>query len=635
MERIDEEIYRLKHLINLEKRDDFLMYQEFIKNSTLEQRRYRGICWQPLKIIDSGYGVGDYPYLEIERTKNLGASHQFSAGKMVSIYLVNGDGEYDSVNGTVYWVEKNKMKVILNADDFPGWVHHGSIGVNLLFDEKTYKEMDRALEALLDKENKRCRELLGKSIGVSELSFSKSENIEIPTLNDSQNNALNQVIASNDIAVVHGPPGTGKTTTMVQVISQLVKREKQVLVCAPSNAACDLLAEKLSEKELNVVRIGNLSRIDPEILQLTLEDQISGHARAKEIKQVKRKAVELRSLAGKYKRNFGKSEREQRKLLYREAKAYANEAVELENFVIEDILETCDVICTTLVGSNHKYLKGRLFKTVVIDEAAQSLEPACWIPILKAEKVVLAGDPHQLPPTVKSREAQKEGLDITLIEKCLQNQPEVSLLTTQYRMNSAIMEFSNRQFYAGQLMAHESVANHTLNALSNFNTTPVHFIDTAGTGFQEESNSESRSLENKGEQELVKKLLEDLVNDTEFEQSTSIGVISPYKNQVIALNDLIIEEFTSSYDVTINTIDSFQGQERDVIIISMVRSNDTGEIGFLSDLRRMNVAMTRAKKKLIIIGDSATLASNEFFNNFLSYTEESGTYQSAFELIYD
>ncbi len=634
MDRIDQEIIRLKELIALEKKDDFLMYQQFIQNSTLEQRRFKGVCWQPLKISDSGYGVGDYPYLVVERTKFLGHPHQFSSGKMVSVYLVNGDSEYDSVSGTIHWSEKNSMKIILSTDDFPGWVHTSSIGVNLLFDEKSYKEMDKALEKLLDKENKRTRELMDKSLGNSDLLFNKTPFFEVPELNESQNFAMNQVLSSEDIAIVHGPPGTGKTTTLVETIHQLIKREKQVLVCAPSNAACDLLAEKLSKKGLNTLRIGNLSRIDPEILELTIEEKISLHDRAKEIKHVKRKATELRNMAQKYKRNFGHSEREQRKLMLREAKSMANEATELENFVIEDLIDKAQVICTTLVGANHKYLQGMLFKTVVIDEAAQALEPACWIPILKAEKFVLAGDPFQLPPTIKSTEARKQGLEITLIEKCLQNQTEVSLLKTQYRMNTQIMEFSNRQFYAGLLQAHESVANHKLENLSLYSIESIEFLDTAGTGFNEEESTESRSLENKGEIELLQKHLNVLLSDPNFDLNTSIGIISPYKAQVLSLQNYFGDELKTSYNVDINTIDSFQGQERDVIYISLVRSNEQGTIGFLSDLRRMNVAMTRAKKKLVIIGDSATLGNHKFYQDLLNYIEEIQAYKSAFEFLY-
>lgn len=635
MEKIDEEIYRLKHLINLEKRDDFLQYSEFIKNSTLEQRRYKGICWQPLKIIESGFGLGDYPYIIVERTKFIDTPHQFSGGKMVSIYLVNGDGEYDSVNGTVHWAEKNKLKVTLNSNDFPDWVHKHSIGINLLFDEKSFKEMNSALDSLLNKENKRARELMGKSIGISDLHFHKETIFEVPSLNDSQNHAMNQVISSQDFAIIHGPPGTGKTTSLVETINQLIKRENQVLVCAPSNSACDLLAEKLHSKGLLTIRLGNLSRIDPEIVELTLEEKIGSHERAKEIKNAKRKALELRNMASKYKRNFGKSERDQRRLMYKEAKAYANDAVELENYVIEDLLENAAVICTTLVGANHKYLRGRLFKTVVIDESAQALEPASWIPILKAEKVVLAGDPFQLPPTVKSEEARKEGLDVTLIEKCIRNQPEVSLLSTQYRMNNDIMGFSNRQFYAGELEAHESVATQKLEELEQYDSTPIEFIDTAGTGFNEEQSSESRSLENPGEKELLFKHVKSLLNDKKFNLVTSIGIISPYKAQVLSMQEALTEEELSSYDITVNTIDSFQGQERDVIYISLVRSNEEGTIGFLSDLRRMNVALTRAKKKLVIIGDSATLGGHKFYGDFLQYVEKNGVYKSAFEYIYD
>lgn len=634
MERIEEEVYRLKHLMNLEKRDDFKMYNEFIKNSTLEQRRFKGVCWQPLKILEIGYGTGDYPYLVVERTKHIDVPHQFSSGKLVSLYLVNGDGQYDQLQATIHWAEKNKLKITLNQHDLPDWVRHSSIGINLLFDEKSYKEMDYALDALLNKDNKRARELFGKSIGLSDLGFHKAHDFEVPFLNTSQNQAMNQVLKAQDIAVIHGPPGTGKTTTLVETVFQLVKIEGPVLVCAPSNAACDLMAQKLHQRGLNTLRIGNPSRVDPETLSLTLDEQIATHDRAKDIKNARKKAVELRNMASKYKRNFGHSEREQRKMMYREAKQCANEAIELENYVIDDLLDKAEVICTTLVGANHRKMYGMQFKTVVIDEAAQSLEAACWIPILKADKVVLAGDPFQLPPTVKSTEAQKEGLDVTLIEKCIAHHPEVSLLTTQYRMNTQIMEFSNRQFYAGELVAHESVAHHTLEGLVAYSNQPLLFLDTAGTGFEEQQSQESRSLENPGEMELLEKHLKTLLSDPHFDLHTSIGIISPYKAQVLAMQEYFEDELLTSYDITINTIDSFQGQERDVIYISMVRSNDSGQIGFLSDLRRMNVAMTRAKKKLVILGDSGTLCNHKFYQDFMKYTEETNTYQSAFEVIY-
>lgn len=634
MNRIDTEIKKLKNLLDLERKEEYALYDEFIKASSLEERRRRGLCWQPLKIIDQGHGLGDYPYIVVERTKFTHVPHQFSAGKMVSLYPVDSTIESWTLTGTIHWADKNSIKIILNTDDFPDWVLRSSLGVNFLFDEKSYKEMDRALEQLLREENKRPRELFDKSRGNGELLFEKTISFNIPNLNGAQNEALNRVMAARDMAIIHGPPGTGKTTTLVETIIQLVKNEKQILVCAPSNTACDLLAEKLSRKGLETLRMGNLSRIDPEILELTLEKKVSNHEQAKEIKKLKRKIRELRSSAGKYKRNFGQAERTERRSLYREAKDMAREATTLENYVIRDLLDRSQVICTTLVGARHRYLEERHFKTVVIDEAAQALEPACWIPILKSDKVVLAGDPFQLPPTVKSLQAQKEGLPITLMEKSIQCQPDVSFLNTQYRMNTQIMDFSNRQFYKGQLIAHKSVAQHTLTPKDTYSTAPLEFIDTAGTGYQEETPPGSSSFENKGEQELIEQHLGFLLNDSNFDTNTTIGIISPYKAQVIALQTYFNGKIPPGCNISINTVDAFQGQERDVIYISLVRSNNDGNIGFLSDLRRMNVAMTRAKKKLVILGDSATLTRDKFYLDFFNYAEETGAYKSAFELMY-
>ena len=369
------------------------------------------------------------------------------------------------------------------------------------------------------------------------------------------------------------------------------------------------------------MRIGNISRIDDNIVGHTLEGLIPTYPEAKDIKRIKKEADEYRRMAFKYKRNFGKLEREQRKMLHREAKARANDAVELEDYLISKILEQAQVITCTLVGSVNRYIKHRNYSTVIIDEAAQALEPATWIPIIKADKVVLAGDPYQLPPTVKSREAAQGGLTTTLIEKCVARLPRVNLLDTQYRMNASIMGFSNQFFYEGKLKAHDSVVD------GKIDDQVLEFIDTAGTGFQEELNDENVSLSNTGEAKILRQHLEEFIT---INPDVSVGVISPYKQQTILLQEMM-GDLTTQFDLTINTIDSFQGQERDVIYISLVRSNDELTIGFLSDYRRMNVAMTRARKKLIIIGDSATIASDTFYQQFMDYVEQHGTYRTAWE----
>lgn len=626
MNRTQEEIVRLLETLKEEKKHDRESYEQRLLNSSHSNRVARGLSWQPLNIKDSGYGLGDYPFLVVERTKHKGKEHKFSGGKSVTLYLVNGDSQYENILGTINWVDKDSMKIVFNCDDLPDWIYHGSIGVNLSFDEKSYKEMEVALNTLLDAKNNRISELSQIILGHTDsLKPEPANYLTIPTLNESQNKAVQVISECRDVVAVHGPPGTGKTTTLVEAIKVLSKKYKNILVTAPSNTATDLLTEKIARRGLNVVRIGNISRVDEDVLSHTLEFSIAEHSRAKEIKKLKLQANEYRKMASKYKRNFGKAERDQRRLLYKEAKSLAREAVDLEEYIIDDVLDKADVITCTLVGANNRYLKDRLFPICIIDEAAQALEPASWIPILKSDKVVLAGDPFQLPPTVKSEAGRKNGLEHTLLEKVIERTEHVQLLDTQYRMNEVIMGFSNQQFYFNELKADESVKKETLE-LSE--PKPLQFIDTAGCGFEEKQNEESLSLFNPEEATILKNNLEVLLLEN---TSLNIGVISPYKAQVLYLKEFLGEEFLSSYDITLNTIDSFQGQEKDLIYISMVRSNDNKEIGFLQDTRRMNVAMTRAKKKLIIVGDSATLSNHKFYNKFLDYCEENNAYHTAWE----
>ena len=411
-----------------------------------------------------------------------------------------------------------------------------------------------------------------------------------------------------------------------QLYSQYVNatmRKPHILFCAPSNAAVDLLTEKLAEKGLSVIRIGNLSRIDENVLSHTLEQLISKHPQFKEVKKARKDAQELRKMATQYKRNFGKEERQQRNLLLQEAKNIAKHGIQTENYIIESLLENAQVITATLVGSNHHYIEHLKFKTIFIDEAAQALEPATWIPILKAEKVILAGDPFQLPPTVKSDIAARKGFAISLMEHGIEHLENVSLLNTQYRMNELIMNFSNQQFYKGKLKADDTVKNHQI-----FEEFPIEFIDTAGCSFDEKSVENSSSLHNPEECSLIQKHL------TSLEEKHSltdflIGIISPYKGQV----EYLKTQFSPQGNISINTIDSFQGQEKDIIYISLVRSNLDAQIGFLKDYRRMNVAMTRAKKKLVIIGDSATLGADKFYADLLDYCEKIGAYRTAWEFL--
>lgn len=623
------EIQKLIDLLEKEKSEDQELHNALLSSSTTHERIARGFCWKPLIVKEVGYGMGDYPYVIVERTKGLDKPHQFRSGKPVSLFLVNGDAEADKVTGVINWIEKDKMKIIFSCDDLPHWVERSSIGVNLLFDQKSYDDMFKALKEVKETEKGRLPELAKIILGISESANKRDIPVEIPTLNDSQNQAVGQVLGCKDVLAIHGPPGTGKTTTLVQAIRLLLKKESGILVCAPSNAASDLLVTKLAEQDINVLRIGNLSRIDEEVLEHTLEHKVGAHPKSKEIKKIKKKAGEFRKMAGKYKRNFGKEERDQRRLMYREAKSMMQDAIDIEQGLVDEILDGAQVIVSTLIGANHRYLRDRLFSTVIIDEAAQSLEPACWVPITRSHKVIFAGDPFQLPPTIKSEEARRGGLEVTLMEKVIQHTDEVQLLSTQYRMNELIMGFSNAQFYAGELQAHESVANIQLAG----DDLVIEFVDTAGCGYEEAVNPETLSTFNEGEVGVVQKHFEALLMMSGDNFDYSVGVIAPYRAQVELLNEAFSDEQKASYDLSINTVDSFQGQERDVIYISLVRSNENGTIGFLSDFRRMNVAMTRAKRKLVLIGDSATLGSAKFYTEMLDYIEVAGGYRTAWEFI--
>ena len=625
-----EELERTLSLLRIEKEDDLAQYNTYIKQSPLHERREKGVCWYPVQIKETGYGLGDYPYVIVERPTQRDREHQFNGGKAASLFNNLPGGEEEEAHGTINYVSGNTMKIIFNGNDLPEWISDGKIGVNLLFDERSYREMEDAIKKVIKAEGNRLADLREIILGTKAPAKEEDDyHVKIPSLNDSQNDAVNEILRARDIAVVHGPPGTGKTTTIVQAIKIMAQTEKRILVCAPSNAAADLLTEKIANEGLKVVRIGNLSRIDDNILAHTLEGMIAQHPLHKEVKKLKKQADEFRRMGSKYKRKYGKDEREQRRLLMYEAKQLALDAVKMENYVVADILAEADAITCTLVGSINRYLEDRSFKTVIIDEAAQALEPANWIPIMKAQRVVLAGDPFQLPPTVKSNRAAKEGLGVTLMEKCLKRLPENSLLKVQYRMNDIIMGFSNKEFYDGALVAHESVRNAVLGISDSH---PLTFIDTAGCSFDEKMDGESRSLYNPGEADILRKHLTLLVAELEISaEEATIGVISPYREQVLYLREIVNNdpELSGLRQIDVNTIDSFQGQERDIIYISLVRSNEKSEIGFLADHRRMNVAMTRARKKLVVIGDSATLGNHAFYLDFLQFAEEKGEYLSA------
>lgn len=625
-------------LIQLERQADLEQYRQKVLMRSLSQRTKEGVTWYPVRLKRDYIGTGERIILELERTNHLDQPHSFQSGKLVSLFCnASGKPEKEHTNGVVNYVSDNVLVITLNGDDLPDWIDNGLLGVDVMFDEMTYKEMESALRTVIKAEDNRLAEL--REILLGDDKPSPAQQIEFtlsPLLNESQNSSLRQITSTPDVAFVHGPPGTGKTTTLVQAIVATVKTEQQVLVTTPSNAAIDLLVEKLSEQGLQVVRLGHPARVTEQTLSKTLDARIAGHAHYAELRGLRKKLEQLKGMASQYKRNFGHHEREQRRLMKEEVKVLKSDADMLEFYIINDVLNKADVLCCTLVGASHGNLRGRKFKTVFIDEAAQALEAACWIPILKAQRVILAGDHCQLPPTIKSQEAARQGLAKTLFEKGILRHPDKStLLTIQYRMHEDIMRFSSHYFYKDALVAHDSVR---LARLSPYEP-PVDFVDTAGCGYTESQDPETLSRFNEGEATLLIHLVEQLVESIGTEEwinlNFTMGIITPYRAQVDHLHKLaeasaLLEPLHKF--ITINTVDAFQGQERDVIAISFVRSNDKSEVGFLSDIRRTNVAMTRARKKLIMIGDSATLASDPFYLELMNYVQEREYYRSAFEL---
>ncbi|MEY4540493.1 MAG: hypothetical protein RLZZ306_2250 [Bacteroidota bacterium] len=633
---------KLLDLLKIERNEDREQYKRLTESSSVSDRRANGLTWFPVAIRGSEIGRGDYLTIELERTTHQDVFHQFRSG-MPAVFFTNHDPKKDRIEGTISHQNGNKLKITIKDDELPEWSRDGKLGVDLLFDDNSYDEMNDALKTAseLGEKSTLIQVLTGEkspTFNINVVKVQNPNNVEKSTskLNDSQSKAVDKILLANELAIVHGPPGTGKTTTLIQAIKALIKQENQkILVVAPSNTAVDLLSEKLSEEGLNVLRVGNPARVSERLQRLTLEAKMAEHDYLKETKRLKKQAMEFKNMAHKYKKSFGKSERDQRKALFDEAHKIMKEVGNTEQYIIDDIVSKTQVVTATLVGANHYTIRNLEYNTVVIDEAGQALEPACWIPILKAKKVILAGDHCQLSPTIKSNEAAKNGLSETLLEKCIKLHPEaVTLLEEQYRMNENIMGYSSSVFYENKLKAHESVAK----SLLFDNDFPLLFIDTAGCGFEEKL--EGTSSTNPDEAAFTFKHINLFINELSKKYTVdnypSIAVISPYKQQI----NLLKTQFEHSPDlqkykenISVNTIDSFQGQERDIVYISLTRSNDKGEIGFLSDIRRMNVAMTRARKKLVVIGDSATLGQHSFYAKFIEYAEKKGGYVSAWEFM--
>ncbi|WP_250631294.1 AAA domain-containing protein [Rhodoflexus caldus] len=610
-------------LIGLEQRAEEQLFKQRIEEVPLGEQRKSGYTWHPLQILSSDTTTGNRLRLEVARTTATDAPQVFQPNAAVVLAVWENGKITERTRGVVTKAAQDKLTVVLDEEELPEWAEGTSLGITLMYDATTYQEMTKALQAVIEARGNRLAELREILAGNSAPSFTTNEHITAPqSLNQRQLDALALVHRAQDVAIVHGPPGTGKTTTLVEIIHQTVAHEKRVLVTAPSNAAADLLAEKLAHKGMRVVRIGNPARVGEELQTLTLDGQIERHPDYKQMLQWRRTAMQLFLQAGKFKRNFDLQAREERKLLRAEAKDYLQLANKTEDYIINDIFAKAQAVVSTVTGAAHASLRQYHFKTVFIDEAAQALEPAAWIAIAKADRVVMAGDHCQLPAVVKSEEAVRKGLAVSLMERCMNGhygERMSVMLTVQYRMHPDIMAFPSRWFYHNELQAADSIGSEWLDP----QLPPLTFIDTAGCCFEEYTDEATGSTSNEAEADL---LLRIILQEQELLQRP-VAVISPYQAQVKLLRDKC-----SNYpNIEVNTIDSFQGQEREVVYISLVRSNAEGQIGFLNDLRRSNVAITRAKKRLVIIGDSATLSYHPYYQSLIDFTIEKSYYKSAWE----
>lgn len=580
----------------------------------------RGVCWYPLNIGRSYYNALNQLTIEIGRREDKEIEHLFEYGKPVCFFTqdVTGKLAYLPFVAMVNYADEERMAVVLpNTAALLSLQSDQLFGVQLYFDETSYRLMFEALGKVITAKNNRLAELRDIFHGSLPASAFTFQPIRFPWLNRTQEEAVNNVLHAKDVAIVHGPPGTGKTTTLVEAIYETLQRESQVLVCAQSNMAVDWISEKLVDRGVNVLRIGNPSRVNDKMLSFTYEHRFESHPDYPQLWGIRRA---IRDLYAKLR------ETTNRENIRTKINSLKDRATELEVRINAALFAESRVIACTLVGSASRLLVGQRFGTLFIDEAAQALEAACWIAIRKAERVIFAGDHCQLPPTVKCLEALRGGLGNTLMQCIVEQKPEtVSLLQVQYRMNDEIMRFSSEWFYHGMLQSAPEVK---YRGILDFDI-PIEWINTETMDCNEEFIGENYGRINKPEAELSVGQLKDYVNrigkDRFLEERIDVGLISPYKAQVQYLRQLIkrdafFKPFRSL--ITVNTVDGFQGQERDVIIISLVRANEEGQIGFLNDLRRMNVAITRARMKLIILGDASTLTHHAFYRKLYAYIEQ-------------
>ena len=579
----------------------------------------RGMCWYPLNLGRNYYNALNQLVIEVERREDKDIEHQFEYGRPVCFFTQDVSGKLNYLNfvATVNYVDEDRMVVILpSVDALLALQSKEVVGVQLYFDETSYRLMFEALKQVIGAKNNRLAELRDIFHGTQPASTFSFHPLRFPWLNATQEEAVNKVLHAKDVAIVHGPPGTGKTTTLVEAVYETLHRENQVLVCAQSNMAVDWISEKLVDRGVSVLRIGNPSRVNDKMLSFTYERRFESHPDYPQLWSIRKAIREL------YARSRKGAERE---AVRQKINSLKDRATELEIRINESLFSEARVIACTLVGSANRLLTGQKFGTLFIDEAAQALEAACWIPIRKADRVILAGDHCQLPPTVKAPEALRAGLGHTLMQTIVKNKPDtVSLLKLQYRMNDEIMRFSSEWFYGGMLQSAPEVK---YRSILDFDT-PIEWINTEGLDCNEEFIGENYGRINKSEAELsieqLKGYIPKIWRERFLDERIDVGMISPYKAQVQYLRRLVRNDaFFKPYRqaITINTVDGFQGQERDVILISLVRANEEGQIGFLNDLRRMNVAITRARMKLIILGDASTLTRHAFYKKLYTYIE--------------
>ena len=578
----------------------------------------RGLCWYPVTPGRSYYNSLNQLVIEITHTEDTDIEHNFEFGRPVCFFRKGYDDKityFNSIGTTSYANETRMVVVMPGAGAILEVQSAENLGVQLYFDETSYRTMFEALSDVIRAKGNRLAELRDIMLGTLKPGFRELYPVRFPWLNSTQENAVNKVLYSRDVSIVHGPPGTGKTTTLVEAIYETLHREPQVLVCAQSNTAVDWISEKLIDRGVNVLRIGNPTRVNDKMLSFTYERRFEGHPAYSELWSI-RKA--MREMGGKHRGSY-----EERESARNRMSRLRDRATQLEIQINADLFDNAHVIASTLVSSNHRILNGRRFGTLFIDEAAQALEAACWIAIRKADRIVLAGDHCQLPATIKCHEAARAGLEHTLMEQIVTTKPSVvSLLKIQYRMNEAIMDFPSQWFYGGQLKAAPEIRHR---GILDWDT-PITWIDTSDMEFKEEFVGETFGRINREEANLLLKELEVYIQRIGgkriLDERVDFGIISPYKAQVQYLRSKIkasavLRPYRSLF--TVNTVDGFQGQERDVIFISLVRANEDGQIGFLNDLRRMNVAITRARMKLVILGEAETMKRHKFYREFLEY----------------